>query len=104
MFKRPKMFDKLQHRFDCTKQHPSGIEDVNDGLLYRDLMKPSEFLASPHNIYFQLNTDGVALFHSSNLGIWPIYLKINELPLRKRSILKNKLLAAYGLVHVRHTQ
>ncbi len=98
MFKRPKFFGKLQHRFSRTKPpRLSEIEDVYDGQLYCDLMKPGEFLANLRNISFQLNTDGVALFHSSNFGIWPIYHKINELPLEKRSILKNKILAAIWL-------
>ncbi len=68
-----------------------------DGQLYSALMKPGQFLTNHHNVSFQLNTDGVPLFHSSNYGMWPVYLKINELPARIRCFTKNKILAALWL-------
>ena len=94
LLSQPGFYNQLQHRFLRTKRHRSAIEDVYDGELYTDLMKPGQFLTNPHNVSFQLNTDGVQLFHSSKYGMWPIYLKINELPARIRSFTKNKILAA----------
>ena len=71
-----------------SKSNPNGIEDVQDGLLYKrhfgsdgffkgatDEKKKSEIHKS-----FQINTDGVAIFRSSKYSIWPVYLVVNELP------------------------
>ena len=69
----------LQHRF--TRSTRSGhLSDVYDGELYQNLSKPGEFLSFKEHISFQWNTDGVPLFHSSSFSMWPLYLKINELP------------------------
>lgn len=57
------------------------IQDVYDGEAY---LKHAEFLANPANISFTCNTDGVALFTSSSVEIWPVWLSINELPKDKR--------------------
>lgn len=73
-FKQPGFYTKLQHRFDRNKEHHLAIEDVYDGKLYKELMKPGAFLNSPFNISFQWNTDGVSLFHSSNYSMWPIII------------------------------
>lgn len=59
------------------------IRDVYDGEKYRKL---STFLSQPANVSLLLNTDGVALFHSSTVSLWPIWLIVNELPLRKRYV------------------
>ena len=45
---------------------------------------PGEFLSSCNNISFCLNTDGVSLFKSSKVELWPIWLEINELPPKMR--------------------
>ena len=97
LLRQPGFYNQLQHRFLRTKRHQSDIEDVYDGQLYTALMKPGQFLANPHNISFQLNTDGVQLFYSSKYGMWPIYLKINELPAKIRCFMKNKIIAAIWL-------
>ena len=57
------------------------IRDVYDGEMYRKL---SAFLSQPANVSLLLNTDGVSVFHSSTVSLWPIWLIVNELPLRKR--------------------
>ena len=33
-----------------------------------------------------LNTDGISVFKSFNVSLWPIYLQINELPFYKRNL------------------
>ena len=38
------------------------------------------------------NTDGVALYKSSKIDIWPIYISINEIPARERFFCKNVIL------------
>ena len=41
-----------------------------------------EFFNCPENIGVILNTDGVSIFKSSKISIWPVYLEIaNYLPL-----------------------
>ena len=50
------------------------------------------FLNSPQNISFLLNTDGVSVFKSSNVSLWPVYMQINELPYHKRKLKENTIL------------
>ncbi len=64
----------------------TSISDIFDGQLYKSLdisntcMNPSmEFSLSA-----VLNTDGVAVFMSSNQSFWPILLMLNELPFSER--------------------
>ena len=59
------------------------ISDIYDGAEYSRLSRSGSFLCrrtNPANISFTFNTDGVSLFRSSQTGIWPILLVINELP------------------------
>lgn len=97
LFKRPGFYGDIQYRFQRQKLQPNGIEDVYDGKLYQAQMEPGKFLSNPCNLSFQWNTDGVPLFHSSKYGMWPLYLKINELPPKKRDYLTNKILAGIWL-------
>ena len=79
-FSDSKVWESLQERFRRT--HFDGvIRDVYDGDHYRH---HSSFLSHPANISLLLNTDGVAIFRSSTVSIWPIWLMINELPKAKR--------------------
>ena len=51
------------------------------------------FLACPsNNVTFTLFTDGIPLFKSSNVSLWPVYLVINELPRKERYLKKNMIL------------
>ena len=45
-----------------------------------------------NNISFIFNTDGVPIFKSSKMSLWPIFLMINELPFKERKFRKNMLL------------
>ncbi|XP_035690734.1 uncharacterized protein LOC118425770 [Branchiostoma floridae] len=40
-----------------------------------------------------MNTDGIKVFRSSNYGLWPVYLAINELPFRMRTRRENMVFA-----------
>lgn len=53
------------------------IEDVYDGVGYK---KHSLFLSYPSHVLLLWNTDGVALYRSSKVSIWPVWGVINELP------------------------
>ena len=71
--------EDIQYRHKRVKKDPEAIEDVYDGLLYKQCVE-SGFLDSPTNITMQFNTDGVALWNSSKYSLWPVFLRINELP------------------------
>ena len=92
LFERPGFYTSLQHRF--SRNIPFGnLADIYDGTLYQSLFKRDGFLSFKSNISFQWNTDGVPLFSSSSFSMWPLYLKINELPYVLRNSVRNKILA-----------
>lgn len=66
----------LQHRF---QRPPSDdvISDIYDSDGYKS---HSEFLSYPAHVSLPLNTDGVAIYRSSSVSIWPVWAVINELP------------------------
>lgn len=92
MFSRSGFYNDLQHRFNRKKQAQENIEDIYDGRLYRSLARKG-ILSSGNNISFIFNTDGVPVFKSSKVSIWPLYLIINELPHHKRFAKENMLFA-----------
>lgn len=47
-------------------------------------------LSEKYNLSVKLNTDGVAIFRSSQFGVWPLFLLINELPPSLRYVNKSK--------------
>ena len=91
-FLRPAFYDDIQHRFKRTKKSRDNIEDVYDRQLYKELCAKG-LLCSKDNISFLMNTDGVPVFKSSKVSIWPLYLVINKLDYRKRLSRENMLLA-----------
>ena len=70
------------------KRVERNIEDVYDGSLYHSKCGPDGFLSQPYNLSLKLNTDGVAIFHSSQFGVWPLFLLVNELPPSLRYVSK----------------
>ena len=91
-FARSGFHNDIQHRFQRKKKHPNNIEDIYDGRIYTKLFEDG-ILSSPDNISFVMNTDGVPVFKSSKMAIWPIYLIINELPYFKRMKSENMIFA-----------
>ncbi len=79
----PVSWELLQKRFR-PNDVATCIRDIYDGAAYR---KHSTFLNNPANISFTLNTDGVSLYRSSSISIWPVWLVVNELPPRKRYVI-----------------
>lgn len=96
MFKRPKFYDNLQYRFHLQRGQNEMV-DIYDSKLYKSWFS-NGFLKNPHNISFTWYTDGVPVYKSSKISMWPIYLIINELPFEMRMKKENMLLAAiwYG--------
>ena len=46
------------------------------------------FLTNEDNLTLLFNTDGIHLYKSSKVNIWPVFLAINELPLEERFVKK----------------
>ena len=86
---RPGFYGHLSHRFKREKA-PGAINDVYDGVLYK---RNYNILSNQDNISLTMNTDGVPVFKSSKVSIWPLYFIINELPYKERIKRKNMLLA-----------
>ena len=99
LFSRKGFYNDLLHRFSRKKKSKDNIEDIYDGLNYQQHMKDGEFLSKKENISFIWNTDGIPVFKSSKYSMWPIYLAINELPLKKRWHANNIILAGLWLGH-----
>ena len=79
----PAFYSLLQ----CQKNiqiKPGQLTDIYGGQLYQALASDGGCLADDRNISMVLNTDGVVVFHSTNLSIWPVLLMINELPFSQR--------------------
>ena len=52
------------------------LGDVWDGSVLRPMCHPGRYLSNEHNLTFALSTDGVALYKSSPMSIWPVYLVV----------------------------
>ena len=52
------------------------IRDIQHGEKYREV---GSFLSHLGNLTLLMNTDGVQIFKSSSVSIWPIWVVINEL-------------------------
>ena len=68
------------------------ISDITEGQYHHSLMKEGEFLSNPNYISALFNTDGIPLYKSSRVKLWPIFLAINEIPLSQRFSRENIIL------------
>ena len=96
-FSRIGFYSDIQHQFNRKKRHPDNIEDIYDGALYKKLSGNGGFLSFPDNVSFLMNTDGVPVFKSSKVSIWPLYLVINELDYSKCMANENMIFAGLWL-------
>ena len=64
---------------DCTSN--TVMKDVRDGRKYKEDFSSFVFQG---NVTLMANTDGLQLFKSSTVAMWPIWVTINELPVRMR--------------------
>lgn len=58
----------------------------------KSLCAPGRFFSNPFNLALSLCTDGVDIFKSSPVGLWPVYLVILNLPARIRMKAENIIL------------
>ena len=75
MFLDPQTWASLQLYFQ--REAVPGLRDVYDGEGYKQHI---EYLSDPAHVSLLLNTDGVAIYRSSKVSIWPVWAVINELP------------------------
>ncbi len=90
--KRQGFLDKLRHRFTRKKKNAGAYEDIYDGKVYKDLCSQG-LLDKETNVSFTWNTDGIPVFKSSKMSMWPVYLMLNELPYASRQKSDNMILA-----------
>lgn len=85
------MWQSIQERANTT---PSAdvLTDIVDGSEYRKLKQEGQFLSDNNNISLSFFTDGIPLFKSSGVSLWPVYLLINEIPRKQRFLKKNMVL------------
>ncbi len=56
------------------------------------LCQPGRFFSNPNNLALSLSTDGVPLFKSSKISLWPVFLVILNLPREIRMNAENIIL------------
>ena len=81
------IIEHLKYPIHRQKKDDNNIEDIIDGHVYKAHFHSDGFLhGTPEenkqqeiHVSLQINTDGVRLFKSSRMEIWPVYYTINEL-------------------------
>ena len=68
------------------------IKDISDGSAYRNMLKDDGFLCDKYSLTAIINTDGVNLYSSSKVELWPIFMAINEISPKARFSRDNLLL------------
>ena len=79
LFKDSTFLNGLSYRHQ-RKSDPDFIRDIQDGQVYRDLMREGNFLSHPWNLALGVNCDGVSPYKSSSSSMWPIFWQIHDLP------------------------
>ena len=89
------MWSMLQKRFQ--RQQTNDIADVYDGIGYKQHLA---FLSNPGHVSLLLNTDGVVIYRSSSVSLWPVWGVVNELPptlrLKVHTSLKQRCIYCYS--------
>lgn len=96
MCKRKSFLEKIRsHRFEHYEKNTSkNMCDVYDGLNYKKAFDWG-FLSDPNTVSFSINTDGVQIFKSATVSMWPVFMTMNELPMSERVLKEN--IIYYGL-------
>lgn len=71
-------------------QQPQNICDITSGRVYKDLREGG--VISDSSITLSFFTDGVPLFSSSQVSLWPVFLTVNELQAEARYQPKNLII------------
>ena len=65
------------------------------GTAVKPLCASNRFFSSPENIALSLSTDGVPLYKSSMISLWPVYLVILNLLAAIRMKAENVILCGF---------
>ena len=76
----PGMWIHLQYPQTRQKRSPTGIEDILDGSLYLRLKEEGGPLHNPNNFSCIINTDGCNPTKRGTLKMYPVFIRVNELP------------------------
>lgn len=69
------------------------VTDITDGMAYQKVVGKMSLIESDLNLTATFNTDGINLYSSSKIELWPIFLAINELSPSLRFARENIILA-----------
>ena len=80
-------------KYMTTTTNTTAISEIIDGIKYK-----AKEISFPSSISLTCNTDGVPIFSSSNIILWPVYYTINELPFiyRRKHIILHALWSGIG--------
>ncbi|KAL5011498.1 hypothetical protein ScPMuIL_004363 [Solemya velum] len=91
IFEREGVWESIEEmKQTCTLSNT--IADITNGESYKKLLEPGGFLDGTSNITLSMFIDGIPLYSSSSVSLWPVYFLINEIPPQKRFRKKNMLL------------
>ncbi|XP_028407832.1 uncharacterized protein LOC114530409 [Dendronephthya gigantea] len=93
LFAKTGIWNLLNYRFSRVKRGINNIEDIYDGKQYRRFFGNGGILDDQRNISLTWNTDGIPVFKSSKVAIWPLYFVVNELPYAQRISRSNMIVA-----------
>ena len=91
LLERSGIWMKIQ-QYKNTPNCSSNIRDIVDGTVYKSFKESGGFLTDEANLTLLFNTDGIPLYKSSKVNIWPVFLAVNELPPEERFAKKNMIL------------
>ena len=87
-----KIFNSKKKAKLSKSSNSSFQRDITDGSFYRLLLEEGQFLAGDNCISGIFNTDGIPLYTSAKVKLWPIFIAINEIPLCQRFARENMVL------------
>ena len=87
-----KSSDILSENINPSKEF---ISDIYDSKIYKQIYESDDgyLLKTRQAFTFSINSDGISICEKSKLGIWPIYLVINEIKPEYRYCIENVIIA-----------
>ena len=83
--------------FNVPKRSSEFICDIFDGDTYKNFR---ESINNEMALSFTMNSDGIDFGTSSSLALWPVFLSINEIPLKKRFSFENTIVAGEVFIYI----
>ena len=82
--RQPYAAELLFSKANRQKMVADALEDVYDGDLYKAMEEGEGPLSSPNNFTYNFNADGLKATKTSSVQVWPIYIRVNEVPMHAR--------------------